>query len=63
MVTNLLVVNYMHQIVDGTLSGGVNQVGIDHYNSVIDELVKNGETPFESLVILKIQVSYFFVCA
>ncbi|CAB4273399.1 unnamed protein product [Prunus armeniaca] len=25
-----------------TLSGGLNQQGIDHYNSLIDELIKNG---------------------
>lgn len=33
----------MHQIVEGTLSGGVNQEGIDHYSNLIDELLKNGE--------------------
>ncbi|KAI6682739.1 hypothetical protein NL676_028652 [Syzygium grande] len=27
----------------GSLSGGVNQEGIDHYNNLIDELIKNGE--------------------
>lgn len=26
----------------GSLSGGVNQKGVDHYNSLIDELIKNG---------------------
>ncbi|GMY15070.1 beta-glucosidase [Fagus crenata] len=35
---------------NGTLSGGVNQVGIDHYNSVINELVKNGMEPFVTLI-------------
>ena len=33
----------MHQIVEVTLSGGVNQEGIDHYSNLIDELLKNGE--------------------
>ena len=33
----------MHQIVEGTLSGGVNQEGIYHYSNLIDELLKNGE--------------------
>lgn len=28
---------------EGTLSGGVNQQGIDHYNNLIDELIKNGK--------------------
>ncbi|XP_015879544.3 beta-glucosidase 13 [Ziziphus jujuba] len=29
----------------GSLSGGVNQQGVDHYNSLIDELIKNGIKP------------------
>lgn len=29
-------------LLDGSLSGGVNQMGIDHYNSLIDELIKYG---------------------
>ncbi|PRQ17020.1 putative beta-glucosidase [Rosa chinensis] len=28
---------------NGTLSGGVNQEGVDHYNCLIDELIKNGK--------------------
>lgn len=28
---------------DGSLSGGINQEGIDHYNSMIDELIRNGK--------------------
>ncbi|KAK9926669.1 hypothetical protein M0R45_023884 [Rubus argutus] len=35
---------------NGTLSGGVNQEGIDHYNSLIDELIKNGITPYVTLL-------------
>ena len=30
--------------VDGSLNGGINQEGLDHYNNVIDELLKNGKT-------------------
>ncbi|CAN6713650.1 unnamed protein product [Malus baccata var. baccata] len=33
----------------GSLSGGINQEGIDHYNSLIDELIKNGITPFVTI--------------
>ena len=29
--------------VDGTLSGGINHEGINHYNSLIDELIKHGD--------------------
>ncbi|KAF8036947.1 hypothetical protein BT93_B0005 [Corymbia citriodora subsp. variegata] len=29
----------------GSVSGGVNQEGIDHYNNLIDELIKNGIEP------------------
>jgi len=29
-------------ITDGTLKGGVNQEGVDYYNNLIDELIKNG---------------------
>ncbi|KAM7486321.1 hypothetical protein LguiA_002330 [Lonicera macranthoides] len=34
---------------DGTVRGGINQKGIDHYNNVIDELIANGITPFVTL--------------
>ncbi|KDP30947.1 hypothetical protein JCGZ_11323 [Jatropha curcas] len=34
---------------DGTLSGGLNQKGIDHYNSMIDILVQNGIKPLVTL--------------
>ncbi|KAB2633191.1 beta-glucosidase 13-like [Pyrus ussuriensis x Pyrus communis] len=33
----------------GSLSGGINQEGIDYYNSLIDELIKNGITPFVTI--------------
>ncbi|KAH7537779.1 hypothetical protein FEM48_Zijuj03G0129500 [Ziziphus jujuba var. spinosa] len=33
----------------GSLCGGINQEGIDHYNNLIDELLKNGITPFVTL--------------
>lgn len=28
---------------EGSLSGGINQEGVDHYNSLIDELIRNGK--------------------
>ncbi|KAL6280949.1 hypothetical protein ACE6H2_017830 [Prunus campanulata] len=31
---------------NGSLSGGINQEGVDHYNRLIDELVKNGPCNF-----------------
>ncbi|XP_038683079.1 beta-glucosidase 24-like [Tripterygium wilfordii] len=34
---------------DGTLSGGVNQEGIDHYDGLIDELVKNNITAYATM--------------
>ncbi|KAK7849444.1 furostanol glycoside 26-o-beta-glucosidase [Quercus suber] len=34
---------------DGTVAGGVNQEGINFYNSFINELIKNGITPFVTL--------------
>ncbi|XP_040372929.1 beta-glucosidase 24 [Rosa chinensis] len=34
----------------GTLSGGINQEGIDHYNNLIDELIKNGITPYVTIL-------------
>ncbi|XP_038709412.1 beta-glucosidase 24-like [Tripterygium wilfordii] len=34
---------------DGTLSGGVNQEGIDHYNGLIDELIKYNITPYATI--------------
>lgn len=34
---------------DGTVGGGINQEGIDFYNNFIDELIKNGITPFVTL--------------
>ncbi|KAK8680336.1 hypothetical protein V6N13_109283 [Hibiscus sabdariffa] len=35
---------------NGTLSGGINQEGIDHYNTLIDELIKIGVKPFVTLL-------------
>ncbi|EOY22426.1 Beta-glucosidase 15 [Theobroma cacao] len=35
---------------NGSLSGGINQEGINHYNSLIDELIKHGIKPFVTLL-------------
>ncbi|KAK4857306.1 hypothetical protein QYF36_026730 [Acer negundo] len=35
---------------NGSLSGGVNKEGIDHYNSLIDELIKYGIKPFVTML-------------
>ncbi|MBA0647158.1 hypothetical protein Goklo_015066 [Gossypium klotzschianum] len=35
---------------DGTLGGGINQEGISHYNSFIDELIKNDIEPFVTIL-------------
>ncbi|KAK7858663.1 furostanol glycoside 26-o-beta-glucosidase [Quercus suber] len=34
---------------NGSLSGGINQEGIDHYNNLINELLLNGITPFVTI--------------
>lgn len=35
--------NYLNDTnADGTVSGGINQEGIDFYNNFINELIKNG---------------------
>ncbi|XP_030953641.1 beta-glucosidase 13-like [Quercus lobata] len=34
---------------DGTVDGGINQEGINFYNNLINELIKNGITPFVTL--------------
>ena len=40
-----LINKYMYGFdVDGSLRGGINQEGIDHYNNVINELVRNGKS-------------------
>lgn len=28
---------------EGSISGGVNQLGVDHYNRPINELIRNGK--------------------
>ncbi|KAK3219062.1 hypothetical protein Dsin_013032 [Dipteronia sinensis] len=35
---------------NGSLSGGVNQAGINHYNSMIDELINYGIKPFVTIL-------------
>ncbi|KAL5543971.1 hypothetical protein UlMin_007755 [Ulmus minor] len=35
---------------NGSLSGGINQEGVDHYNSLINQLIENGIKPFVSLL-------------
>ncbi|GMN64370.1 hypothetical protein TIFTF001_033448 [Ficus carica] len=35
---------------NGTISGGINQEGIDFYNNVINELLKNGIKPFVTML-------------
>ncbi|KAL5055816.1 hypothetical protein RYX36_036498 [Vicia faba] len=45
-----LFINYVPLIyVEGKLSGGVNQDGIDYYNNLINELLANGLQPFVTL--------------
>ncbi|KAB2612837.1 hypothetical protein D8674_035153 [Pyrus ussuriensis x Pyrus communis] len=39
---------WMRSLPNGTLSGGINQEAIDHYN-LIDELIKNGITPYVTI--------------
>ncbi|XP_048440049.1 beta-glucosidase 24-like [Pyrus x bretschneideri] len=34
----------------GTLSGGINREAIDHYNNLIDELIKNGIKPYVTIL-------------
>ncbi|KAL5563264.1 hypothetical protein UlMin_033011 [Ulmus minor] len=34
----------------GSLSGGINQEGINYYNDLIDELIKNGIKPFVTIL-------------
>uniref|UniRef100_A0A2N9HXU1 Beta-glucosidase n=1 Tax=Fagus sylvatica TaxID=28930 RepID=A0A2N9HXU1_FAGSY len=50
MNTHRFSISWSRILPNGTLSGGVNQVGIDHYNSVINELLKNGIEPFVTLM-------------
>lgn len=37
-------------LAEGSLSGGINQPGVDHYNSLINELKRNGKKLPDSLL-------------
>lgn len=42
-------ISWSRLLPDGTISGGINQAGIDFYNNLIDDLLKNGITPFVTM--------------
>lgn len=42
-------ISWSRLLPDGTVSGGINQEGIDFYNNFINELLNNGITPFVTL--------------
>ncbi|KAL6183208.1 hypothetical protein ACLB2K_044619 [Fragaria x ananassa] len=42
--------HFVEQNLDGSLSGCISQEGIDHYNNVINEIVRNGIEPFVTLL-------------
>ncbi|KAK2643516.1 hypothetical protein Ddye_025279 [Dipteronia dyeriana] len=45
-----LSISWTRILPNGSLSGGVNKEGIDHYNSLIDLLIKYGIKPFVTMV-------------
>ncbi|KAL6273426.1 hypothetical protein ACE6H2_024118 [Prunus campanulata] len=42
-------ISWSRLLPNGTLSGGVNMDGINHYNNFINELIHNGLTPFVTI--------------
>ncbi|XP_018503647.2 beta-glucosidase 13-like [Pyrus x bretschneideri] len=42
-------VSWTRILPQGTISGGVNQLGVDHYNRLINELIRNGIEPFVTI--------------
>ncbi|XP_021829907.1 cyanogenic beta-glucosidase-like isoform X2 [Prunus avium] len=42
-------ISWSRLLPNGTLSGGVNMDGINHYNNFINELIRNGLTPFVTI--------------
>ncbi|KAM1014157.1 hypothetical protein FF1_043988 [Malus domestica] len=44
-----LSISWTRILPNGTLSGGINQAGIDYYNNLIDEVIKNGITPYVTI--------------
>ncbi|KAM1322364.1 hypothetical protein EV1_015124 [Malus domestica] len=42
-------VSWTRILPQGSISGGVNQLGVDHYNRLINELIRNGIEPFVTI--------------
>nr|XP_028948106.1 beta-glucosidase 13-like [Malus domestica] len=42
-------VSWTRILPQGSISGGVNQLGVDHYNRLINELIRNGIEPFVTM--------------